>query len=130
MTGGPCPSGVRTGPLGEGERVTLTDATAAGAEGPVPVRTYRPAGPSAERLPLVVNLHGGGWVLGSLDGADWLCSSVAASVGAVVVSVGYRLAPSHRWPAAARCSPLRPSTRTRRRGPSPGPGVAGPPWCR
>ena len=81
--------------------VTLTEGTAAGAAGPVPVRTYRPAGPSSRRLPLVVNFHGGGWALGSLDGADWLCSSVAASVGAVVVSVAYRLAPAHRWPAAA-----------------------------
>ena len=81
--------------------VVLTDATAAGAAGPVPVRTYRPAGPSAERPPVVLNFHGGGWAVGSLDGADWLCSSVAATVGAVVVSVAYRLAPGHRWPAAA-----------------------------
>jgi acetyl esterase len=49
----------------------------------------------------VVNFHGGGWVLGSLDMADWLCSNVAAQVGAVVVSVDYRLAPGHPWPAGA-----------------------------
>ena len=81
--------------------VQVTDGTAAGATGPVRTRTYVPAhGPQGDR-PLVVNLHGGGWVLGSYEGSDWLCSSVAAAVGAVVVSVDYRLAPTHRWPAAA-----------------------------
>jgi acetyl esterase/lipase len=44
---------------------------------------------------------GGGWVIGSLEQCDWLCSNVAAKVGAVVVSIGYRTAPAHRWPAAA-----------------------------
>ncbi len=80
--------------------VQLGDATAAGETGPLPVRVYRPDGAHGP-LPLVVNFHGGGWVLGSLDTADWLCSNVARSVGAVVVSVDYRLAPAHRWPAAA-----------------------------
>jgi acetyl esterase/lipase len=87
------------GPVAAGVR--LTDATAAGETGPLPVRVYRPEGAPEGPLPLVVNLHGGGWVLGSLDTADWLCSNVALSVGAVVVSVDYRLAPAHRWPAAA-----------------------------
>ena len=81
--------------------VRLTDATAAGETGPLRVRVYRPEGVPEGSLPLVVNFHGGGWVLGSLDTADWLCSNVALSVGAVVVSVDYRLAPAHRWPAAA-----------------------------
>ena len=81
--------------------VTLRDDTAAGATGPLPVRVYRPAGAGEGALPLVVNVHGGGWVLGALDQSDWLCSNVAAAVHCVVVSVGYRLAPAHRWPAAA-----------------------------
>jgi acetyl esterase/lipase len=81
--------------------ITVTGGTAAGAEGPLAIRSYRPAGPAAAPLPLVVNFHGGGWALGSLDMADWLCSQVAAQVGAVVVSVDYRLAPAHRFPAAA-----------------------------
>jgi acetyl esterase/lipase len=81
--------------------VQLTDATAAGEVGPLPVRIYRPQGPSAGPLPLVVEFHGGGWTIGTLDQADWLCSNVAATARAVVVAVDYRLAPTHRWPAAA-----------------------------
>jgi acetyl esterase len=81
--------------------VAVTDGAATGSTGPLRVRTYRPAVSASGPLPLVVDFHGGGWVLGSHEGSDWLCSSVAAAVGAVVVSVGYRLAPAHRWPAAA-----------------------------
>ena len=44
-------------------------------------------------------LHGGGWVLGNLDSADWIASTVAADLDAVVVSVDYRPAPAHRFPA-------------------------------
>lgn len=81
--------------------VTVTDGVAAGEAGSIPIRVYRPSHTAAGPLPLVVNIHGGGWALGSLDQADWLCSNVAAAVSAVVVSLGYRLAPTHRWPAAA-----------------------------
>jgi acetyl esterase len=80
--------------------VESTDGTAKGEVGPVPVRIYRPRGATGT-LPLVVNFHGGGWTIGSLDSADWLCSHVAVGTGAVVVSVDYRLAPGHRYPAAA-----------------------------
>ncbi|MCW2508868.1 MAG: putative lipase [Modestobacter sp.] len=79
----------------------LTDGSAAGQTGPLPIRVYRRERPAAGPRPLVVNFHGGGWVLGGLDMADWLCSSVAAGLDAVVVSVDYRLAPGHRFPAAA-----------------------------
>ncbi len=72
----------------------------AGQVGRLPARVHRPAGAEGP-LPLEVDFHGGGWVLGDLDGVDWHCSSVAAAVGAVVVSVDYRLAPTHRWPAGA-----------------------------
>jgi acetyl esterase len=81
----------------------MADGTAKGAVGPVPVRSYRPAD-AAGQLPLVVNFHGGGWTVGNLDAADWLCSSVAVTTRAVVVSVDYRLAPAHRFPAAAEDS--------------------------
>ncbi len=82
----------------------LTDGTAAGQAGALGVRVYQRDHPAAVRRPLVVNYHGGGWVLGGLDSADWLCSSVAVALDAVVVSVDYRLAPGHRFPAAAEDS--------------------------
>ena len=66
---------------------------------PLPLRIYRPTG-AGNDLPLVLNFHGGGWTLGSPEAGDWLCSAVSRAVGAVVVSVGYRLAPTHRFPAA------------------------------
>jgi acetyl esterase/lipase len=81
--------------------VELADETAAGAEGRLPVRVYRPHRAGTGPLPLVVNFHGGGWTVGSLDAGDWLCSNVSVALPAVVVSVDYRLAPEHRWPAAA-----------------------------
>ena len=80
--------------------VDVSDDTAAGAEGRIPVRIYRPHG-AAGTLPLVILIHGGGWTSGNLDTYDWLGSSIAKGAGAVVVSLDYRLAPAHRWPAAA-----------------------------
>ncbi|MGH3300521.1 MAG: alpha/beta hydrolase [Streptosporangiaceae bacterium] len=68
--------------------------------GDIPVRVYRPAVAGPGVRPLIVNFHGGGFVFGDLRMADWMCSSVAVTVGAVVVSVDYRLAPVHPFPAA------------------------------
>ncbi|MFD5890918.1 alpha/beta hydrolase [Streptomyces sp. NPDC060334] len=65
----------------------------------VPVRVYDPD-PGASGRPLVVYLHGGGWVMCDLDTHDAGCRRLAAASGAVVVSVDYRLAPEHPWPAA------------------------------
>ncbi len=62
--------------------VGITGGTAAGGAGPVRVRSYRPATLAAGPVPLVVYFHGGGWTLGPLEGSDWLCSRVAAAVGA------------------------------------------------
>ena len=81
------------------EGVELTDQTVPGPAGDMRVRIHRPAGDGGPR-PLVVHFHGGGWTFGGLDAADWLCSRVAAGVGGVVVSVEYRLAPVHPFPAA------------------------------
>jgi len=78
----------------------VSDRTIPGPDGGIPVRVYRPAQPSSSPRPLVVNIHGGGFVFGFLRLCDWLCSNVALTVGAVVVSVDYRLAPRHRFPAA------------------------------
>jgi acetyl esterase len=67
----------------------------------LPLRIYRPRVGGEEPLPVVVNFHGGGWVSGDPKQSEWWCSSVAAQAGVVVVSVDYRLAPEHRFPAAA-----------------------------
>jgi acetyl esterase len=65
----------------------------------LPVRVYRP--PTAtDHAPVLIFLHGGGFVLGSIDLADDRSARLAAEVDAVVVSVGYRLAPEHPFPAA------------------------------
>ena len=65
----------------------------------VPVRIYR-AEDQPGGGPVIVHFHGGGWTLGALDQSDWLCSQVCLGVGAVVMSVDYRLAPTHRFPTA------------------------------
>ena len=65
----------------------------------LPLRVYRPAG-SREPLPVLVFFHGGGWVLGSTRMYDPLCTLLARGVGALVVSVDYRMAPEHRAPKA------------------------------
>jgi acetyl esterase/lipase len=81
--------------------VTRGDQVIPGPGGDIPVRVYRAEpGPAPAIRPLVLYFHGGGFVLGSLRMGDWLCGNVAAQVGAVVVSVDYRLAPSHPFPAA------------------------------
>ncbi|MGE0797852.1 MAG: alpha/beta hydrolase [Lautropia sp.] len=67
--------------------------------GALPVRIYRPTGQAAG-APLLVFFHGGGWALAGLDGYDANCRRLAAKAGCVVVSVAYRLAPEHRFPAA------------------------------
>jgi acetyl esterase len=63
----------------------------------VPVRIYRPAGDGP--LPALLYMHGGGWILGDLEGADWTCRQLSAQAGCAVVSVDYRLAPEHPYPA-------------------------------
>jgi acetyl esterase len=81
--------------------VGVADRPVPGPAGDIPVRVYRPAaGGDAPGRPLIVYFHGGGFALGNLDMGDWICGSVAARVEAVVVSVDYRLAPAHRFPAA------------------------------
>jgi acetyl esterase/lipase len=79
--------------------VEVTDRSVPGPAGEVPVRVYQSA-VAGDGRPLVMYAHGGGFVLGSLDMGNWLCGTVAARVGAVVVSVDYRLAPLHPFPAA------------------------------
>lgn len=69
------------------------------AAGPIPVRVYTPEG-SEGSTPAVVYIHGGGWVTGSVATHDGFCRRIAHGAGFRVVSVEYRLAPEHRFPAA------------------------------
>ncbi|WP_193047948.1 alpha/beta hydrolase [Mycolicibacterium baixiangningiae] len=66
----------------------------------VTVRIYTPTGTSAGTLPITVFFHGGGWVTGDLDSQDPMARSLAKQSRSIVVSVDYRLAPEHRFPAA------------------------------
>ncbi len=63
------------------------------------IRTYRPV--TNETLPIIIYYHGGGWMLGTLNDFDEICSELADLSEAVVVSVAYRLAPEFQFPAAA-----------------------------
>lgn len=90
-----------TAVLGQGsDRVEATDASVPGPAGEVPVRSYRPLDAPLGPLPTLVWFHGGGWVIGDLDTHDALCRDLAAGSGCGVLSVDYRLAPEHRFPAA------------------------------
>jgi len=63
----------------------------------LPARLYAP---SAQALPVLLYFHGGGFTIGSVDSHDTLCRILAKLSGCAVVSVGYRLAPEHRFPTA------------------------------
>ncbi|NNE73740.1 MAG: alpha/beta hydrolase [Acidimicrobiales bacterium] len=77
----------------------VEDHTVPGPAGDIAVRVYWPE-PSMTDAPGVVYFHGGGWVVCSLETHDAVCRKMAARTGAVFVSVDYRLAPEHRFPAA------------------------------
>jgi acetyl esterase len=66
---------------------------------PVHVRVYTPKGASGT-LPVIVYYHGGGYVLGDLDGYDNVCRQLCHDTGAIVAAAAYRLAPEHPFPAA------------------------------
>ena len=78
---------------------SVEDLAIDGPGGDLSIRVYRPH-TSSDAIPLVVFAHGGGFVFCDLDSHDEFCRSMAQGVGAVVVSVDYRLAPEHSAPAA------------------------------
>jgi len=83
---------------GEPEAVaSVEDRTIPGPSGEIPVRLYRPADPTGA---ILIWYHGGGWVIGDLETADPTARKLANRTGALVVSVDYRLAPEHPYPAA------------------------------
>jgi acetyl esterase len=78
--------------------VKVEERTIKGPGGHLLLRIYTPQHAASGPRPLVVYFHGGGWVLGSVSMGDWMCSTVARDVDAVVVSVDYRLAPKYKFP--------------------------------
>jgi acetyl esterase len=76
----------------------VRDMLVPGPAGEIPVRVYSPKAQSP--LPALIYFHGGGWVLGDLESHDHVCRALANSVPCAVISVDYRLAPEHKFPAA------------------------------
>jgi len=85
-----------TGVREEVEKIENTNIP--GPAGSIPVRIYTPQAPAPQ--PVLVYFHGGGWVAGGLDIVDNICRYFAKRAGCLVVSVDYRLAPEHTFPAA------------------------------
>jgi acetyl esterase len=82
---------------GTGEPVaTVRDVHAPRPGGDVPIRTYEPDGAHGT----IAYLHGGGWMMGTLDSYDALMRTLANASGATVAAIDYRLSPEHRFPAA------------------------------
>ncbi|MFZ5731114.1 MAG: alpha/beta hydrolase [Pseudomonadota bacterium] len=84
------------------EMASVQNSTIPGPGGAIPVRTYTP-----KQLrkydglaPALVFFHGGGWVIGDLDSHDVVCRTLARDGEMIVISVDYRLAPEHKFPAA------------------------------
>src|SRR6202790_1575001 len=79
---------------------TGTDGAMPGPAGALPYRLYAPANDVAEYLPGFVFFHGGGMVGGSIETHDLIAAALAQTTGCRLVSVNYRLAPEHQFPAA------------------------------
>jgi acetyl esterase len=77
----------------------VEDRNLPGPGGDLPVRIYKPFGKGP--FPVLINFHGGGWVVGDIESTDGFCRTMANAAGCIVVSVDYRLAPEHPFPAAA-----------------------------
>ncbi len=82
------------------QTVSVEDRKVPGHEGDpdISVRIFRPNSSSTD-LPGIYFIHGGGMILGNVDGESAVCTRLCAELGAVVVSVEYRLAPEHPYPA-------------------------------
>jgi acetyl esterase len=79
-------------------QVPSRDAQIPGPAGPIAVRIYQSTSQTA--APVIVHFHGGGWVVGSLDSHDPYCRYLGGLTNAILISVDYRLAPEHPFPAA------------------------------
>ncbi len=85
---------------GAGPQVAIVeDRALPGPGGDIRIRIYTPEGRAP--FPVLIYFHGGGWVIGDIESSDPLCRNLANAAGCIVVSVDYRLAPEHPFPAAA-----------------------------
>lgn len=89
---------IEAAPLPPGPDMACEDRLLQAPHGELPVRIYRPR--ESDTLPCFVWFHGGGFVVGSVASYDAVCREIAAASGCAVVSVEYRLAPEHPFPAA------------------------------
>ena len=96
----PRPSGVedRRAQTRASRVTSIHDISVPGGDGDIPIRMYVP--PGARPLPVLIYFHGGGWVTGDLDVNDTWCRLMAEWTPCLVVSVNYRHAPEHPFPAA------------------------------
>ena len=84
--------------VGPGPELTrVSDIAIPGPAGPIPARVYEPV---PDPVGTIVYYHGGGWCLGCLDDFDAVCRALAVAAGTRLISVDYRLAPEHPFPAA------------------------------
>jgi len=83
------------------EMASVSEMTVAGAEGPLAARLYVPEECAGSVSPMLVFYHGGGFVICDLDSHDAPCRLLAQHSGCRVLSIDYRLAPEHKYPAAA-----------------------------
>ncbi|MCW5729173.1 MAG: alpha/beta hydrolase [Alphaproteobacteria bacterium] len=94
-----------TAPILDAEPIAMgaiEDRVIPGPAGAIGMRIYTPPGQGRGAvLPGLIFYHGGGWVIGSLESYDRVCRQLAARAGCRVLSIDYRLAPEHRFPAAA-----------------------------
>jgi len=75
---------------------------AVGPARPIPLRFYRGQGCAKDSpQPAVIFFHGGGWVIGDLESHDQVCRALANATSCILIAVDYRLAPEHKFPAAA-----------------------------
>ncbi|SFR97039.1 acetyl esterase [Halomicrobium zhouii] len=77
----------------------VEDRTVSGPNGEIPVRLYDSRTDRSGTDPVIVYLHGGGWISGSIETHNRICRTLTTKTGYPVVSVGYRLAPEHPFPA-------------------------------
>ncbi|KAL2820303.1 alpha/beta hydrolase fold-domain-containing protein [Aspergillus granulosus] len=89
--------------VGKTEDIAIKRRTIPGPD--VKVRCFTPSGAKPEAgWPVLLYFHGGGWVLGTIDTENTVCTNICVRANAVVVTVDYRLAPEHPWPAAVHDS--------------------------